>query len=56
MRNRKADLCPKCGARMRVIDGRDRTVPGGTWFEWACPRCLHREDEFRPRCKPVVKR
>ena len=49
MRDKRSDRCPKCGGTMRVLDGRERTVPGGVWYELICPRCLYRFDEFRPR-------
>lgn len=41
--------CPKCGGDMGVIWGRERTVRGGTWYVFACPRCLYVFNHFRPR-------
>lgn len=48
MRDRKRDCCPRCGNQMRVLWGRERTVPGGTWYDVICPNCLHRVDYFKP--------
>lgn len=49
MRVRKVPRCPRCGDRMAVHDGRERTVAGGTWYELQCPRCLYVSDLFWPR-------
>lgn len=49
MRDRKRDLCPKCGNIMNVVDHSQRTVPGGIWYVSMCPNCLHRADVFKPR-------
>ena len=54
MRVRKVPRCPRCGDRMAVHDGRERTVAGGTWYELQCPRCLYVSDLFWPkRGKPT---
>lgn len=44
-------LCPRCGRRMGVLDGRERTVPGGVWAETRCPNCGLVRDVFRARPK-----
>lgn len=41
--------CPKCDHKMRVMDGRERTVRGGVWYVLVCPRCLYTFDTFKPR-------
>lgn len=48
MRGRKADLCPKCGHELKVVDGSQRRVRGGRWYEVICPACITRFDRFEP--------
>jgi len=55
MRDRKRDLCPKCGGKMREVEYSQRTVPSGTWYEIVCPRCLHRADVFKPRRRNTIR-
>lgn len=49
MRDRKVDLCPRCGGMLRELEDNKRTVRGGVWTVLFCPRCLHVEDKFRRR-------
>lgn len=49
MRDRKIDLCPRCGGMLRELEDNKRTVRGGVWTVLFCPRCLHVEDKFRRR-------
>lgn len=41
--------CPKCGARMRVVDGSDRTAKDRVFFHLRCPRCDHTEMDWCSR-------
>ena len=38
---------------MERLDGRERTLRDGTWWELRCPRCLFAMDEWRPRRRPA---
>lgn len=40
--------CPKCGHRMEVFNGCERTHGGGMWVTLWCPRCCHVEDVWVP--------
>ena len=51
MRDRRHDLCPKCGGAMRRVQYSERTVRGGMWYEARCHNCGHVEDVFVPRRK-----
>lgn len=42
-------VCPQCGAPLVRVDGSDRTVWDGTWYEVYCARCGYRADAFKPR-------
>lgn len=55
MRDRKRDLCPKCGGRFGVDPYSDRTVIGGTWYVAKCHNCGHVEDVFVPRRAKIKK-
>lgn len=55
MRNRKRDLCPRCGGRFAPDPFSDRTVPGGTWFIAKCSNCGHVENVFVPRRRKEQK-
>ena len=46
MRDRRRDLCPRCGHRMTELAESLRSVRGGMWVEVYCPNCLHRADRF----------
>ena len=45
----KPPRCPKCGERMRLVDGSDRTDRMGTWYVLRCPNCLFHMDGYKPR-------
>lgn len=47
----KEITCPRCGRRMGVFQGRERTVPNGTWYDTVCRWCGLRRDVFKPRRK-----
>lgn len=49
MRDRIADRCPRCGAKMRVVDGRERTLRDGIWYVIRCDNCLFTMDEWKPK-------
>ncbi len=49
MRDRRHDLCPKCGGTMRRVQFSERTVRGGMWYEVMCQGCCFRMDVFKPR-------
>ena len=41
-------VCPKCGRRMQVVDGSERTMLGSIHYGLRCPNCLHEEQRRRP--------
>ena len=44
----KEKRCPKCDSFMRLLDGRDRTVPNGIWLVMRCPSCGLVKDIYKP--------
>lgn len=49
MRVHETRRCPKCGARMTVVDGSDRTTRDRVFFTLQCRCCLHRELDWHER-------
>lgn len=46
MRRGEVRLCPKCGARLHVVDGSETTFRGRVHFTLMCDACLHRERDW----------
>lgn len=44
----KEITCPRCGRKMGVFQGRERTVPNGIWYDTICRWCGLRRDVFKP--------
>ena len=49
MREFEVRRCPKCGCRLRVVDGSQQTVRDKVWFTLLCPACLHKERDWYNR-------
>lgn len=48
MRDRKTDLCQRCGSKFKVLTRSARYSPTGAWRVWYCPGCGTRLNEFKP--------